>query len=287
MVSGSDCHGTPIVLAADAGGVSPQEVIRRYHDSFLNTFQALGVTFDLFTQTYSDNHYAVTTDFFLKLLDRGFLRRERQTGSYSETLRRFLPDRFVEGTCPHCSFQRARGDQCDNCGRLLDPAALSEPRSKLDGQPITFRETEHFVLDLPKLQPALMKWLHGEEHGHWRQNTLAFTENWIREGLQPRAITRDIEWGVPVPVDDPDYKDKRIYVWFDAVIGYLSATIELAGKTDAWKDWWVAGHTTDTLKSYYFIGKDNIPFHTIIWPAMLIGYARAASSPTTFRLTSF
>jgi methionyl-tRNA synthetase len=272
MVSGSDCHGTPITLTAETEGVRPQEVIRRSHESFLNTFQRLGISFDLFTQTYTDNHYAATTDFFLKLLEQGFLRRERQTGSYSETLGRFLPDRFVEGRCPHCGFERARGDQCDNCGRLLDPAALLAPHSTLDRKPISFQETEHFVLDLAKLEPPLMAWLRGEARDHWRQNTLAFTENWIREGLHARAITRDLEWGVPVPIDDSRYKDKRIYVWFDAVIGYLSATKEWAGKSDVWKDWWVPGHTSDTVKSYYFVGKDNIPFHTIIWPAMLLGY---------------
>lgn len=274
MVSGSDCHGTPITLKAESEGVPPQEIVRRYHDSFLKTFCALGISFDLFTQTYTDNHYRATTDIFKGLLEHGYLYRERQTGSYSESLGRFLPDRFVEGTCPHCSFTRARGDQCDSCGRLLEPSALQEPRSSLDKKPVTFRETEHYVLDLAKLEPALLEWLHSQNRDHWRPNTLLFTENWLKEGLRGRAITRDLEWGVPVPVDDPDFRDKRIYVWFDAVIGYYSASIEWAhrqGQDDLWKDWWVPGRAA-RARSYYFVGKDNIPFHSIIWPAMLLGY---------------
>jgi len=159
MVSGSDCHGTPITLKAETEGVTPQEVIRRYHRSFLNTFQRLGITFDLFTQTYTSNHYAVTTDFFLKLLDHGYIHKDKMTASYSESLKRFLPDRFVEGVCPNCGFTAARGDQCDNCGKLHEPYELINPRSKLDGEPVTFRETEHFFLDLPKVEPQLKRWL--------------------------------------------------------------------------------------------------------------------------------
>jgi methionyl-tRNA synthetase len=271
MVSGSDCHGTPITIKAEADGVTPQEVIRQYHRSFLNTFQKLGITFDLFTQTYTANHYAVTTDFFLKLLERGYIYKGKMTASYSESLRRFLPDRFVEGICPNCGFASARGDQCDNCGKLHEPYELVNPRSKLDGEPITFRETEHFFLDLAKIEPELKRWLSNSNHSHWRPNALVFTENWLNEGLHGRAITRDLEWGVPVPVESENFKDKRIYVWFDAVIGYLSASIEWATRLNApesWRDWW----EDPAACSYYFIGKDNIPFHSIIWPAMLIGY---------------
>lgn len=276
MVSGSDCHGTPITLAAEQQGITPQQVIERYHPSFLKTFATLGITFDLFTQTYTDNHYAVTTDIFLRLLERGYLYKETMVGSYSETLGRFLPDREVEGTCPHCGFPRARGDQCDNCGRLLDPQDLINPRAKIDGAPVTFRDTEHYFLDLAKLEPDLRAWLDGVDRGYWRQNTALFTQNWLREGLRGRAITRDLEWGVPVPVDHPAFADKRIYVWFDAVIGYLSASVEWASQTgqpDRWKEWWVCNEDgTSPARSYYFIGKDNIPFHTIIWPAILLGY---------------
>ncbi|NOK65397.1 MAG: methionine--tRNA ligase [Chloroflexi bacterium AL-N10] len=276
MVSGSDCHGTPITLAAEQDGITPQEVISRHHPAFLKTFEVLGITFDLFTQTYTDNHYEVTTDIFLRLKEGGYLYKERMTGSYSETLGRFLPDRFVEGICPHCKFPRARGDQCDNCGKLLDPWELGEPRSTIDGAPVTFRETEHYFLDLAKLEPALREWLDSTDRSYWRSNTVQFTQNWLREGLRGRAITRDLEWGVPVPDDDPVFKDKRIYVWFDAVIGYYSASIEWAkrlGEPERWRDWWVCNTDgSSPARSYYFIGKDNIPFHTIIWPALLLGY---------------
>jgi methionyl-tRNA synthetase len=251
-------------------------VIRRYHPSFLKTFAALGITFDLFTQTYTENHYAVTTDIFVRLLEKGYVFQQTMVGSYSETLGRFLPDRFVEGTCPNCGFGRARGDQCDQCGKLLDPQQLINPRSTLDGAPVTFRDTEHFFLDLAKLEPALHEWLDGTDRSYWRQNTVQFTQNWLREGLHARAITRDLEWGIRVPVDDPGFQDKRIYVWFDAVIGYLSAAVEWAtriGQPERWREWWqLNADGTAPARSYYFIGKDNIPFHTIIWPAMLLGY---------------
>jgi methionyl-tRNA synthetase len=276
MVSGSDCHGTPITLAAEKEGISPQTVIQRFHPTFLATFEALGITFDLFTQTYTDHHYQATTDFFVTLQRNGYIYRESMIGSYSESLGRFLPDRFVEGTCPHCGYARARGDQCDNCGKLLDPQQLINPRSTLDGAPVTFRETDHFFLDLAKLEPALRDWLDGTDRTYWRSNTVAFTQNWLREGLHGRSITRDLEWGVKVPTDDPTFKDKRIYVWFDAVIGYFSACVEWAARTgqpEAWRDWWqLNADGTAPAKLYQFLGKDNIPFHTIIWPAMLLGY---------------
>lgn len=274
MVSGSDCHGTPVTLQAERDGITPLEVIERAHASFLNTFDRLGIEFDLFTKTYTENHYAVTRDVFLRLLERHYLYRETMTGSYSVAGRRFLPDRYVEGTCPRCGFTRARGDQCDNCGALLDPAQLIEPHSAIDQSEITFRDTEHIFLDLAKLEPALRNWLEGEDHGHWRNNTMAYTRNWLREGLRGRAITRDLDWGVPVPIEGPDFADKRIYVWFDAVIGYLSASKEWAqrvGDAERWRAWWQAD-APGTRRSYYFLGKDNITFHTIIWPALLLGY---------------
>ena len=276
MVSGSDCHGTPITLAAEREGSTPQAVIRAHHPSFLKTFEALGITFDLFTQTYTGNHYRVTTELFLRLREGGYIYQETMTGSYSETLNRFLPDRYVEGTCPNCGFSSARGDQCDNCGHLHDPWDLIEPRSTLDGAPVTFRETEHLFIDLAKFEPALREWLEDVDRDYWRQNTLLFTQNWLRQGLRGRAITRDLDWGVPVPVDDPVFKAKRLYVWFDAVIGYYSASLEWAeriGRPEQWREWWVCNPDGSApARSYYFLGKDNIPFHTIIWPAMLIGY---------------
>jgi methionyl-tRNA synthetase len=271
MVSGSDCHGTPITLQATREKVSPQEIIRRYHASFVETFRSLGISFNLFTQTYTANHYRLTTEFFLTLQRKGYVRKETGLASYSESLQRFLPDRFVEGGCPNCGYTKARGDQCDNCGKLHDPSQLIEPHATLDAAPVTFRQTEHFVLELDKLEPRLREWLDSRDRSYWRTNTLQFTSNWLREGLHGRAITRDLEWGVPVPVDSDDFKEKRIYVWFDAVIGYLSASVEWAeraGDATRYRAWW----ENADARSYYFIGKDNIPFHTIIWPAMLIGH---------------
>lgn len=274
MVSGSDCHGTPVTLEAEREGVTPLEVVDRAHASFVRTFERLGIAFDLFTKTYTENHYAVTRDVFLTLLEKGYLYRETMTGSYSVAGRRFLPDRYVEGTCPRCGFARARGDQCDNCGALLDPEQLIDPRSAIDQSEISFRETEHVFLDLAKLEPALRAWLDGADRSYWRSNTMAFTRNWLREGLHGRAITRDLDWGVPVPIEGPDFADKRIYVWFDAVIGYLSASKEWArqaGQAEAWRQWWRQDEP-GPRRSYYFLGKDNIAFHTIIWPALLLGY---------------
>jgi len=276
MVSGSDCHGTPITLAAEKEGVTPQTIINRYHQSFIETLHAMGITFDLFTQTYTTNHYAATTDIFETLQAKGYIYREIAIGSYSESLQRFLPDRFVEGTCPNCNYAKARGDQCDKCGQLRDPKELGSPRSTLDGAPVIFRDTEHFFLDLAKLEPALREWLDATDRDYWRSNTMQFTQNWLREGLHGRAITRDLEWGVPVPGAVEGFADKRIYVWFDAVIGYYSASLEWAkrtGQPDAWRKWW---DPAGAQRGYYFIGKDNIPFHTIIWPAMLLGYGDRA-----------
>jgi methionyl-tRNA synthetase len=188
-------------------------------------------------------------------------------GSWAETLRRFLPDRYIQGTCPKCDYARARGDQCDKCGRLHDPWDLIEPRSTLDGLPVTFRQTDHYFLDLARLQPELSAWLESADRAYWRQNTLQFTQNWLKEGLRGRAITRDLDWGIPAPVDDPAFKTKRFYVWFDAVIGYLSATIEWAvrgGRPDKWREWWDTKTTEGAgVRSYYFLGKDNIPFHSM------------------------
>jgi len=280
MVSGSDEHGTPITVDADRMGISPREFVAHYHAELLEVWRRLGISWDLYTETGTPNHYRVTQDFFLKLLDRGYLFKQNMESPYCPTDKRFLPDRYVEGTCPYCGFPQARGDQCDNCGRTLDPTELIHPYCRLCGSkeaPLEFRLTEHFFLDLPQFQLQLERWLTtGKEH--WRRNVLNFALNWIREGLQPRPITRDLDWGVPLPIEG--YPDKRIYVWFDAVIGYLSATIEWAqrqGQPDAWKDWWeLRPDGMAPSRSYYFIGKDNIPFHTIIWPAMLLGYGGLA-----------
>lgn len=273
MVSGSDCHGTPITLRAEAEGITHDALVRRYHESFLRTFSQLGIAFDLFTQTHSANHHAVVSDFFRRLAKGGYFRSETLRAPYSATAGRFLPDRYVEGRCPACGFDAARGDQCERCGRLLDPEDLVEARSILDGSRITFRSTEHLVLELSKLEPRIRDWFNHVDSDRWRPNTLGLTRDWLERGLEDRAITRDIEWGVAVPVSGDAFAHKRLYVWFEAVIGYLSASIEWAfetGEPDAWKNWWLAEGSG--LRSVYFIGKDNIPFHTIIWPGLLIAH---------------
>ena len=267
MVSGSDCHGTPITVAADKEGVEPVVIVERYHAKILEVWQRLGISFDLYTTTLTENHYATTQEMFLRLLEQKLLYPKTEDHLFDPEAQRFLPDRYVEGTCPKCGFAEARGDQCDNCGSTLDAVDLINPRSKITGATPVLRPSEHFFLKLSALEPRLREWV--SKQAHWRRNVLNFTLGSLNEGLRDRAITRDINWGVPVPVDG--FATKRIYVWFDAVIGYLSATKEWAqrkGDPDAWKPFWEDPAT----RSYYFIGKDNIPFHTIIWPGMLMGH---------------
>lgn len=270
MVSGSDGHGTPITVRAEKEGVTPKVIFERYHESFLKVQKDIGISYDLFTHTDTPNHHRVAQDMFLRLLEMGYLYAEVHQQFYSETSDRFLPDRYVEGRCPYCDHAEARGDQCDNCGKLLDSLELKDPRSKIDGSVPVVRETEHFFLDLAKAEPRLLSYLEdGKED--WRTNVLKFSLNYVKGGLKGRAITRDVSWGVPVPLDG--YRDKCLYVWFEAVMGYLSASIEwaeLSGDSEAWKDLW---YNPEVL-SMYFIGKDNIPFHTIIWPAELLGSER-------------
>lgn len=270
MVSGSDAHGTPITVRADAEGVSPREIFERYHRTFLETYQQIGLTFDLFTHTDTENHHRVAQDIFLKILENGYLYKEVQRQLYSSQEGRFLPDRYVEGTCPHCGYADARGDQCDNCGKLLEPTELINPRSKASGDTnLELRETEHYFLDLAALSGELERYL-GTGKDHWRPNVLNFARNYVKE-LRGRPITRDIDWGIPLPL--PGYEGKCLYVWFEAVIGYFSASIEWAknrGTPDAWQEWW---YNPEAL-TYYFIGKDNIPFHTVIWPAELLAVGR-------------
>lgn len=269
-VSGSDTHGTPITIAADREGLDPQAIFTRYHESFLETQLALGISYDLFTHTDSETHTRVAQDVFCKLYEKGYIVPHTQKLLYSETERRFLPDRYVEGTCPHCGDGGARGDQCDACGRVLDAIDLIEPRTILDGSRPVIRETEHLFLDLPAFAEALQN--HLDSHAaHWRAHPLNFSHSWLDQGLAKRPITRDLEWGIPVPL--PDWEDKKLYIWFENIIGYLSASIAWAreqGRPEAWKEWWY----NPEAKSYYFLGKDNIPFHTIIWPAELLGIER-------------
>jgi methionyl-tRNA synthetase len=267
VVSGSDSHGTPITVRADQDGITPREVFEHYHQRFLETQRDIGISYDLFTHTDTPNHHRVSQDMFLGLLHNGYLYKETQQQYYSEVSQQFLPDRYIEGTCPYCDYPDARGDQCDNCGRLLDALELKNPRSKIDGATPVIRETEHFFIDLEKLEPYVLAYLEdGKED--WRPNVLKFSLNYVKGGLKGRPITRDIEWGISVPLEG--YAGKCLYVWFEAVIGYLSASIEwakLVGDLDAWKAWWY----NPAALPVYFIGKDNIPFHTIIWPAELIG----------------
>ncbi|MEA2002360.1 MAG: methionine--tRNA ligase [Actinomycetota bacterium] len=268
MVSGSDVHGTPITVRAEAEGVAPKEIVDRYHSEFVSQWDTLGFDWDLFTTTGTDNHHAVTQDMFKRLFDLGYLDKRSSEQFFDPEAGRFLPDRYVEGTCPHCGYTEARGDQCDNCGRTLDPIDLIEPRSQLTGATPQQRSTDHFYFRLSDFAEQLRAWLESREG--WRKHVLNFSLGWIEEGLHDRAITRDIEWGIEIPVEGLG-PGKRIYVWFDAVIGYLSASKEWSasrGTPDAWKEWW----QNDAAEHYYFIGKDNIPFHTIIWPAMLMGY---------------
>ncbi|MBB5828874.1 methionine--tRNA ligase [Micromonospora carbonacea] len=276
MVSGTDEHGTPIQVQADAEGVTPRELADRYNRVIAEDLRALGLSYDLFTRTTTRNHYAVVQELFAGLHRNGYIVPRVTTGAISPSTGRTLPDRYIEGTCPICGYDSARGDQCDNCGNQLDPVDLINPKSKINGEAPEFVETEHFFLDLPALADALREWLDGREG--WRPNVLRFSRN-LLDDLQPRAITRDLEWGVPIPLDDwRDRPDKRIYVWFDAVIGYLSASIEWARRTgdpEAWRRWWSADAEGKDARSYYFMGKDNIVFHSVIWPALLGGYSGA------------
>ena len=267
MVSGSDSHGTPITVRADQEGVSPQEILDRYHAQFLETWKQLGISFDLFTTTHTENHQSVVHDVFNVLRERGYIYPDVMLLARCNQCGRFLPDRYVEGLCPHCGHERARGDQCDHCGRTLDPQDLVQPHCVLCGTTAEFQESEHLFLKLSAFQEPLLEWVKGQSH--WRPNVLNFTHRFLEDGLKDRAITRDLSWGIPVPLEG--YEDKRIYVWFEAVIGYLSAAVEWAqqsGSPEKWEDFW----KDPDSRSYYFIGKDNIPFHSIIWPAMLMGY---------------
>ncbi len=268
MVSGSDAHGTPITVRADAEDTTPLEVYQRFHQGFLDLFQQLGLTYDLFTSTHTENHFEVSQAIFLALKQNEYLYTDITFQWFAPSQNRFLPDRYVEGTCYICGYPNARSDQCDKCGNLLEPQKLIDPRSRIDGSTPELRETEHFYLDLAKLQDRVVAFLH-ERENYLRPNVLRQSLGQIlSEGLRGRPITRDLDWGIPVPMQG--WQGKCLYVWFEAVIGYLSASIEwskINAEPEAWRNWW---HSPDS-RTYYFIGKDNIPFHAVIWPAQLIG----------------
>jgi methionyl-tRNA synthetase len=269
MVSGTDEHGTPIMVAADQEGRSYRETADHYSGVIREDLRDLGLTYDLFTRTTTQNHHRVVRDVFRTLYDKGFIVEQTMQVAFSASTGNTLPDRYIEGTCPYCGFESARGDQCDNCGRQLDPVDLINPRSRIDGQPPVFRETNHLFLDLPAFADQLRAWI--SRQTHWRPNVRHFSLNLV-DDLKPRPVTRDLDWGVRIPV--PGYEEeerKRVYVWFDAVIGYLSASIEWAansGDPDAWREWW----QNPDSRHYYFMGKDNVAFHTVIWPSILLGY---------------
>ncbi len=269
MVSGTDSHGTPVTIAADKEGKPVEEVYKKYHNGFLDLFQGYGITYDLFTTTHTENHFKVSQAIFLALKENGFLYTDKSMQWYSPSTKRFLPDRYVEGTCYICGYESARSDQCDNCGNVLEPEKLINPRSK-EGGALELRETEHFYLDLSKLEPNVKEFL-TQRQGYWRDTVIGESLRKIEsEGLKPRPITRDLDWGVDIPVEGWTEAGKRIYVWFEAVIGYLSAAIEWAkvsGQEEAWRDWWV----NPDARQFYFIGKDNIFFHAAWWPAQLMG----------------
>ena len=268
MVSGSDVHGTPITVKADELGVSPGEIVEKYHGQFLRAWDALDIQWDLYTTTGTATHARVAQEFFLRLLENGYLYPHTTMQYYDEQEGRFLPDRYVEGTCPHCGYHEARGDQCDNCGRTLDPTDLIDPLSKLSRTPPVLRDTEHYYWKLSAFEEPLLEWLESREG--WRPHVVNFAIGMVKDGLQDRSFTRDLDWGIPLPIDDLG-PGKSIYVWWEAVMGYLSAPQEWAerrGTPEAWKDWW----EDPAAESYYFLGKDNVPFHAIYWPALIMGH---------------
>lgn len=275
MASGSDCYGTPITVEADKRGMTPEALVAEYHPKIVALFNRLGLSFDIYTQTITENHKNVVQDFFLSLLKQGYIFKDSSQQYYSDTEKRFLPDRYVEGTCPNCGYVGARSDQCDSCTSPLQEGQLKNPLSKLTKTPVSLKETEHYFLDWPKLE-GFLKEYYKERSSSWRNWVAAETKKWLDQGLKPRAITRDLNWGVPIPADRMS-KDqlvdnvdrKRIYVWFDAVIGYFSASLEWASKDSSrsWQDFW----ENNQAKHYYFMGKDNLPFHTLFWPGQLHG----------------
>ena len=282
MVSGSDSHGTPVTITADEENTTPRAVFEHSHALFLEAWQKLGISFDLFTHTDTENHHALSQEWFTHLYRTGASYKATAKQLYCVEDARFLPDRYIGGECPICHYPRARGDQCENCGNLLDALDLINPHCKFaragESHHLEVREAEHFYLDLPKFNRPLYHWV--KEQTHWRQNVLKFTLNYLKgdgtdedpSGLRGRAISRDLDWGIPIPKDLGDYPGKCIYVWFEAVLGYYTATVEWAHNNnlgDQWREWWTV---SEHVKHSYFIGKDNIPFHTVIWPAMLLAY---------------
>ncbi|MCB0103688.1 MAG: methionine--tRNA ligase [Anaerolineales bacterium] len=274
MITGTDSHGTPVTMSADKLGKPVEEVYKSYHEGFIKLFQQIGITYDLYTSTHTDNHFKVSQSMFLALQKNGYLFRQFSKQWYSPSAGKFLPDRYVEGTCYICGYENARSDQCDKCGNVLEPEKLINPRATTGDGALELRDTEHSYLDLSKLEPDVKTFLQSRSD-HMRDTVLGESLRKIEsEGLKPRSITRDLDWGIPVPIQEVGWENKVLYVWFEAVIGYLSAPIEwsqLSGNQEAWRDWWL----NPAAKQFHFIGKDNIFFHTSQWPAELMGAGSA------------
>ncbi len=274
MVSGSDEHGTPITITAEKEGITPQNVVNTYHKEHTENMKRFGISFDIFTRTTTKNHEKTVQEIFNILYKKNHIFKKSVESFYCNRCKRFLPDRYIEGTCPICNYDHARGDQCDECGQLLDPKDLINVQCKLCSSTPELQTTDHLFFALNHFERPLLDWL--KDKTYWKSSVLKFTKNWLKNGLHDRAITRDMSWGVPVPLEGFD--EKRIYVWFDAVIGYLSASKEwalLQNNPDKWQEWW----TNPDVKHYYFLAKDNIPFHSIIWPSILMGYDDALNLP--------
>ncbi|MFW6040214.1 MAG: methionine--tRNA ligase [Thermoplasmatota archaeon] len=272
MVSGSDQHGTPVTVTAQKEGLTPEEVAHKYHQINKKAIEDLGIDFTLFTYTSHKTHKRVSKDLFKTLYEKGHIYKDLMETFYCSNCSKFLPDRYVLGKCPNCGKEDIKGDQCDECGLILDPEDLLEPRCMFCGNTPNLRESEHFFLKLSGFQEALEDYIADKDH--WKSHVLNFTKGWLEKGLKDRPISRDIEWGISVPVEG--YEDKKIYVWFEAVIGYLSTSIQWSERTgNDWEKFW----KNPECEHYYFLAKDNIPFHTIIWPAMLIGYDEELNLP--------
>ncbi len=290
MVSGSDFHGTPITVEAEKEGKKPIEVARRFDRLDKYYLERIDIDYTLYTSTHTKNHFRVVQDLFLKLLKRGYIKILKTEQLYSEKSKRFLQDRYIEGECPYCHFKKARGDQCEACGRILEATELINPVSKIDGSRLVKRETENYFLDLPRLQEGIKKWLLKKKdmRGWVKKEALG----WIREGLRPRAITRDLSWGIPLPIRRipknlriKNIRKKVFYVWFEAVIGYLSGAIEYSrkkGRVNYWKEFFY-----NQGETYYFVGQDNLAFHTITWPAELLAFDKKINLPENVFVNKF
>lgn len=260
FIGGSDEHGVPITIRARKEGVTPQDIVDKYHGIIKKSFQDFGISFDVYSRTSSETHRKTASDFFRKLYEKGEFEEKTSEQYYDQEAKMFLADRYIMGECPHCGNPNAYGDQCESCGTSLSPTELKNPRSTISGNPPVMKETTHWYLPLNKHEEWLRKWIL-EDHKEWKTNVYGQCKSWLDMGLQPRAVSRDLDWGVPVPVDGAE--GKVLYVWFDAPIGYISNTIEI--RPDDWETWW----KDETTKLVHFIGKDNIVFHCIVFPAML------------------